>query len=209
VSALEKLLKAQLGDYVRTHVAASERPHIRVVDSPHAPRRKLSKESNVFFIVEKLPIYAGSCGTMVRGGIRDVKQAGMILLVRSSSGLSLHVELRGLGRQLAVVRVSTGAIATDLEKAIQSTSKRHTRRSTGAELRVFRIAGMHVSAVWAHRPKKRGTDVFVPYTLNFAGLRLGRTYKLHRIESLMKKHATNMILRWYDRYEKSVTQPKS
>jgi len=68
---------------------------------------------------------------------------------------------------------------------------------------------MHVSAVWVHHPKRHGTDVFVPYTPNFAGLRLGQTYKLHRIELLLKKHATQMILRWYERYEKSLTQVKT
>jgi len=206
---LEKLLKAQLGGYARVHLDAGDLPHIRVVDSAQTRRKNISKASNVFLIEEKLPVYTGSCGTMARGGIRDLKQAGMILLLRSSSGLAFHVEMGGPGKQLAVTRVSTGAIAKDLGKAIQRTGKRFTTRSRGLELRVFRVAGMHVSAVWVHHPKKQDADAFVPYTPNFAGLRLGQTYKLHRIESLLKKHATHMILRWYDRYEKSLTQPKA
>jgi hypothetical protein len=206
---LEKLLKAQLGGHARVHLGAADLPNIRFVDSAQIRGKKALKASNVFSIVEQLPVYAGSCGTMARGGIRDLKQAGMILLVRASSGLAFHVELGGTDEQLAVTRVSTGAIAKDLERAIQRTGKQLTARSRGSALRVFRVAGMHVSAVWVHRPKKPGADVFVPYTPNFAGLRLGQAYKLHRIESLLKKHATHMILRWYDRYEKSLTQPKA
>ena len=206
---LEKLLKEQFGEHARVHLATGDLPRIRFVNSAQIRGKKASKASNVFSIIEQLPIYAGSCGSVVRAGIGDLKQAGMILLVRSSSGLPFHVELGGSGEQLAVTRVSTGAIAKDLEKSIQRAGKQPRARGKGLELRVFRVAGMHVSAVWLHRPKYPGADVFVPYTPNFAGLRIGQTYGLHRIESLLKKQATHMILRWYDRYEKSLTQPKA
>jgi hypothetical protein len=209
LTTLEKLLTTQLVGHVEVHLNSIELPQIRVVDSVQAQGKSISRASNVFLIVEKLAIYVGSCGTMARGGIRDLNQAGMILLVRYSSGLALHVELSGHGKQLAVTRVSTGAIAKDLEKAIQQTRKRFATGGRGLELRVLRVAGMHLSTVWVHHPKKHSADVFIPYTPNFAGLSLGRTYKLHRIESLLKRHATHMILRWYDRYEKSFTQPKA
>lgn len=208
-SALARLLTVQLGGYARAHQDTTDLSRIRIVDSAQPRRKNISNASNVFLIVEKLPVYAGSCRTMARGEIRDLEQAGIILLLRSSSGLVLHVELSGAGKRLKVTRVSTGAIAKDLKRAIQRTSKQFTARSKGSELRILRVAGMHVSAVWVHRSKERGGDAFVPYTPNFAGLRLGRTYKLHRIESLLKKHATYMILRWYDRYEKSLAPLKS
>jgi hypothetical protein len=208
-NSLEKLLRAQLGVHARVHLGTVDLPHIRVVDSARMRGKSISKTSNVFSIVEKLLVYAGSCGSVARGGIGDLKQAGMILLVRSSSGLQFHVELGGPGEQLAVTRVSTGAIAKDLEKAIQRTGKQSKARGRGSELRVFRVAGMHVSAVWMHRSKKSATDMFVPYTPNFAGLRLGQIYKSRRFDSLLRRHATHMILRWYDRYEKSLTQLKA
>jgi hypothetical protein len=209
LGTLEKLLKAQLGGHIRVHLDGGELTQIHVVDSAKSRGKGIPKASNVFLIVEKLPVYAGSCGIIVRSGIRDLKQTGMILLVRSSSGLVLHVELGELDKQLAVTRVSTGAIAKDLERAIQGTSKRSTTRGRNSELRIFRLAGMHVSAVWVHHPKRHSADVFVPYTPNFARLRLGQIYKLHRIEALLKKHAVHMILRWYDRYEKSLARPKA
>jgi hypothetical protein len=208
VSVLERLLKAQLGEYIRVHPDTRELSLTRVVDS-HGRGKSIAKGAGVFLIEDKLPIYVAMCGSLARKGIRDLNQAGMILLVRSSSGLAFHVELGGVGTQMAVTRVSTGKIAKDLENSMQKTGKQSARRSKGSELRVFRIAAMHVSAVWLHHSKKRGADVFVPYTPNFAGLRLRQSYKLHRIEKLLKKHATSMILRWYDRYEKNLTQPKS
>ena len=209
MSALERLLTAQLGEYARVHLDASELSHIRVVDSTHTRGKSISKAPNVFLIEEKLPVYSGSCGALARAGIIDLKQAGTILLVRSSSGLAFHVELGGPSKQTTVTRVTTGAIAKDLEKSIQETGKQFARRSRGSELRVLRVAAMHLSAVWVHHPKKQGADVFVPYTPNFVNLRLRQTYKLHRMQALLKKYAANMILRWYDRYEKGLTQSEA
>jgi hypothetical protein len=68
---------------------------------------------------------------------------------------------------------------------------------------------MHLSVVWVHHPKRGGADTFIPYTPNFAGLRLGRPYNLPRMERLLKEQATQMILRWYEGYEKTITQPKA
>jgi hypothetical protein len=208
-NVLEKLLKAQLGEHARVHLGARDLPLIRVVSSPRTRGRNVAKAPDTFSIVEKLLVYTGSCGTIARGGFHDLKHSGVILLVRSGLGLDFHVEMVGHGKELAVSRVSTGATARDLGKAILSISKQSARGSSGSELRIFRVAGMHVSAVWVHHPKKWSADVFVPYTPNFAGLRLGQAYTPHRLKALLKKQATLMILRWYDRYEKSLTRPKA
>jgi hypothetical protein len=208
-STLEKLLKGQLAGHARVHLNAGELHRIGAGDLPHSQRTNVAKETDVSVIVEKLPVFSGSCGTMALGEIHDLKQAGMILLVTSSSGQYFHVELSGPGKQPAVTRVSSGAISKDLRRAIQRTATRSTTRRNNLELRVLRVAAMHVSAVWVHHPKRPSADVFVPYTPTFAGLRLGYTYKFHRIQSLLKKHATHMILRWYDRYEKSRTELKA
>lgn len=207
-SKLKKLLKAQLGGHIGAHIGGGELHHARIVDSVRTPGKKISKVSNVFLVVEKLPVYVGSCRAMARERFQDLNRAGMILLVKSPSGVLFHVEVEGTAKEPKVSRVSSGAIATDLEKSIRNVGKRHTSGSRDQELRLLRVASLHMSAVWVHYPKKHATDLFVPYTPNFAGLRLGRIYKLHRFELLLKNHATQMILRWYDRYEKRLAERK-
>lgn len=203
-TSLNKLLKAQLAGHAKLHLHTQALP-ARIVSSGGNEK----SPSDDFRIDEKLVVYTGSCGAMARGELRDLKRSGMILLVKTSSKLGFHVEVGGADKEGAVNRVSTGAIVQDLEKAIQRARKRSPTRVKGSELRILRVPGMHVSAVWVHHPKRRTADVFVPYALNFAGLRSGHTYKRERIESLLKKQATQMILRWYDRYEKSLTQPNA
>jgi hypothetical protein len=68
---------------------------------------------------------------------------------------------------------------------------------------------MHLSSVWLHHPNRLGGDAFTPYTHNFVGLRVGRAYTRPRIERVLKQYATHMILRWYEGYEKTMTQTKT
>jgi hypothetical protein len=155
----------------------------------------------------KLEVYSSTCGSVARTGIEDVKRSGTILLVRSSAGEPFHVELAGSGKQLAVTRVSSGGTAKDLEKALERAGSR--ARGNGSELRVLRVPAMHLSAVWLHHLNNRfGADAFIPYTHNFVGLRLGELIP-SRDRAVLKQYATHTILRWYEGYEKTITQSRT
>jgi hypothetical protein len=206
---LQKLLQEQLGGHARLHLDTPDLPPIRVLHSVKKQGKKSARPSHVFDIVAKLEVHSGTCGMVARMGIGDLKPAGTILLVRSSSGLPFHVELGGFGNHRAVTRVSSGGTAKDLEKAIRRARAMPEDRGKRSDLRVLRVPAMHLSAVWVHHPKRPGADTFIPYTTNFAGLGIGRTHSLKRTERLLKQHATQMILRWYEGYEKTIKQPKA
>ena len=203
--AVATLLERLFGGHLRLHTRADDSRQLRVLSSGQA-RGKAPKEANVLRIERKLRIYSASCGSVARDDFGDLNEAGMIVLLKSSSGTTFHVELTGHGEDLAIGRVSSGVIAKELERAIQRASEPSTRTRRGPELRVLRVPSMHLSAIWMHRAKKQDSDVFVPYTPNFARLQVGRAYHLNRIRSLLRRRATEMILRWYDRYEKGLTQ---
>jgi len=203
--AVATLLEGHFRGHFRLHMHTDDTKQLRVLSSDQA-RGKPVQDSNVLKIERKLQVYLASCGSAARNDFSDLKETGMIVFVRSSSGTTLHVELTGHGEDLAVSRVSSGVIVKELERAIQGATERSTRRRRGSELRVLRVPSMHVSAIWMHHSKKQDTDVFVPYTPNFARLQAGRAYNLHRIQSLLKRRAIEMILHWYDRYEKRLAQ---
>jgi len=203
--AVARLLEEQFGGHIWFHTRADDSKQLGVLSSGHA-RGKALKDSNVLRIERKIQVYSASCGSAAQGDLSNLKEAGMVVLLKSSLGTTFHVELTGHGEDLVISRVSSGVIAKELGRAMERATERWTRKRRGSELRVLRVPSMHVSAIWVHHSKNQDTDVFVPYTPNFARLQVGRTYHLRRIRSLLKRRATEMILRWYDGYEKGLAQ---
>lgn len=206
-SGVKKLLESQLGRHLRIHMDSSESSSIRVMHSPKASKKSTSSPSNVLHIAAELQVYTSSCGKVCRSGIHDCKPAGMVVLLQSASGKDFCAELNALSRKHGVTRVSTGATARDLRRAVLRARKALPNVKSPSELRILRVNAMHLSAIWLHRPKDNGADIFVPYTPSFAGLKSGRTYNLSRFESLVKKCAVGLILRWYWQYERGLVQP--
>jgi hypothetical protein len=205
-TGLKKLLESQLGSHFRVHANQRELRPVRIAHSLKTSPKSSSRALNVTHMVTKLELYTTSCGAILRNGIRDFKPAGMIVLLQSASGQAFHVELNASDKELAITRVSAGGTAKNVQKAILRVGKALATRKSKSELRVFRVTAMHLSAIWGHHSKDDSADVFVPYTPNFAGLTLGRSYKPQRFASILKKHATHMILRWYGRYENGFIQ---
>lgn len=205
-SGLRKLLESQLGGHLRVHMDSRETSPVRVTHSQKAPKKSRSSLSNVFYATAELQVYTISCGAASRGGIRDYRSAGTVVLLQSASGQDFCVELSTSSKKVAVTRVSTGATARDLRRAVLRASTALPHRKFRRELRILRLNAMHLSTIWLHRPKDSNADIFVPYTPAFAGLKLGRTYNLQRFESLLKKCASEMILRWYWRHENELAQ---
>lgn len=211
-SVLKKLLETQLGPHVRIQMDSGESRPIRVTRATHsrkAAKKSRSSPSNSLYIVSELKVYTSSCGAISRSGIHGCNPAGMVVLLESGSGQDFLVELNGSPRKRGVTRVSSGATARDLRKAIFRARNVSRNTKSRSDLRVFRVNAMHFSAAWLHHRKKNGADIFVPYTPNFAGFRPGRIYRLPRFESLIKKCALGMILRWYWRYEKALGKRKA
>ena len=60
-----------------------------------------------------------------------------------------------------------------------------------------------------HIPANPDADRIVPYTANFGGVKNGRAYSFRRAGRILTNSAIQIILRWYERYQKelAVRQP--
>ena len=200
---LRQTLGEALDGHLNAHLAADHFTHPRKLPSRQRRAKSSSRVTPKYEIVAGLPIYSASCGSLARQGLRELQAGGWLLLVKSVQGVSCQVEAQAKAKNKGYVvsRVSTGALANHLENAMESAGISTTgRRGSRLEFRALRIPAMHIFAVWIHRPSDPERHVLIPFTPNFAGLRSLRSYKRQQAERLLKKHATAMILRWYERH---------
>lgn len=200
--ALARLLAQQFGPHMKLHLPDYDSSLVRI--SNHSQiRQGGSKGVQTFAIVYQLYVFSVSCSAMARDQWGELKREGMILLVKSSSGAAFQVGLSRKGTDLAISQVSSGSTAKQLERVLRKLVKPTSRGKHYPEIRILRVPGMHVSAIWAHNSKQENRDLFVPYTPNFAGLLIGRKYSSRRMHSVLRSYAMKLILKWYSRYEAS------
>lgn len=206
-SALKKLLESELGGHMKVHTGPGDERPIRLTASSTQGAQHASKKTHDMQIVRRLPVFIASCGSIMRGGVEGAEPGPLVLLLRSSKR-HFYVETGGTGKQPTLSRVSTGKTAEVLQRALSRMARVPGARKHRGELRVFRVPAMHLSALWLHH-SQGDKDLWIPYTPNFAGLFPGRVYTYSRFVLLLKKHATQLILRWYDRFEQEATNPKA
>jgi len=199
---LHRTLTKHLSGHIRAHATVPESQPVRVLIPDPSADGKPVTGAHSYVVDEVLPLFSGSCGEVALRGIGNAAEAGNVLLLTSPSGFPIKVDMRGTVTKPAIDRVASGEGAAELKRAL-SAARNRNRRNT--ETRILRVAGLHCSAVWLHHPADPERDTFIPYTRNFAGVRVGRSYSRARFEALLKKHATQAILRWYARYEKTAT----
>lgn len=202
---LVKRVEGHLKRHAGLHLPLSPKKSIRVVDARNARSSNTRTAPHVLRIIKALPLYSSSIGKVARSGVDQSAQTGMIFLLQSSSGAAFHLEADGIGKDVRLGRVNSGATAKSLQMAIRSVQKASKRAS---HLRVFRVSGMHFSAVWAHDLRDSKGDILVAYAPNFLGIKVSRIYRLHRAEARLRKYATQMILRWYHRFENNLCQSR-
>lgn len=198
-----KQIERHLKRHAGLHVPLRSPKHITVVDARNARTSKAQTAPHILRVVNALPPYTSSIGEVARGGVQQSAQTGVIFVLESASGAAFHLEAEGIGKDARMGRVSSGETAKSLQMAIKGV---HKGRKRTRLLRVFKVSGLHFSAVWAHDPQHKTSDIFAAYAPNFVGIKIGRIYRLHRVEASLSKHATQMILHWYERYEKSLKQ---
>jgi hypothetical protein len=203
--ALLKRIAQLLRGHVSIHIPQKNSRHLRVLErAKSAPKR--SAEIDTFVVTFQAPIFTSSCGNLARSGIGNLQHAGMILLIKSLDGNALYVEVGHASKDTESIRVSTGSITDDLEKAVTRSKASMESRRTKSDIRILRISAMHLSSIWRHIPANPKADQIVPYTANFAGVRKGSAYSLRRANGILKKSAIQAILRWYEVYEKDLPQ---
>ena len=196
---LRQAVRQDVGSHLDAHLHAPHFEHIRKIhERANAPGRSRSK-AKPHQIWEKLDIYAAILPVAARAGLDQITSEGWILLVESAEGLLTQVEVQKTRGEYGVVRVITGPLADALARAVESAKSRTARKPANAqELRILSVPAMHVFGVWAHNPKRPQKDFFIATMSNFVGLRQQRRYGLAAVRRLLKRHATAMILHWYE-----------
>jgi hypothetical protein len=143
-------------------------------------------------------IFSSGLGPIARSGISELREGGWVLLAVVNPGQLAKIEVQAKGDEYLISRVVTGAVVAELNAALEKLKDRRQEREK-EELRFLSIPAMHVMALWLHFPDHAQRDLFVPISLNFTGLQQKRTYSRSAIETLLRRHATDLILHWYER----------
>jgi len=199
--ALLKRIAHLLSGHVSIHIPLKHPRPIRVLEGAKRVPKGSVDEIHTFVVTFAAPVFTSSCGKLARSGIGNPQQAGLVLLIKSLDGKSLYVEVERPSKGPESIRVSTGSVASDLEKAVNRSKASEDSRRKKSEIRILRISAMHLSAVWRHIPAYPESDRIVPYTANFVGVRKGSAYSLRRADSILRNAAIQTILRWYERYQ--------
>ena len=192
---IKRLLTTEISRHITLHDGRSNEANF--VGQAGGPRQSAQR------ILAEMTVYSARLGSVAMAGVQDATRTGVIILLDSPPAHTVHIEITDISGSVRVDRVSTGAIAVELEKAISKLRKWKERSRQKTQLRIFRVPSMHMSALWLHHQSNLSFDKFVPYTANFAQLGVGRMYSNNRFDLLMKKAATASILRWYESHEKA------
>lgn len=202
---MKQALERELHSHVETHLQADHFKHIKVA---HAAASRLEQERakpRAHRVLASLKIYSADLAPVAHDGLSKLQLGGWVLLAETGPGLLAKVEVQQQNKEYRIARVTTGAVANDLDRAVRQAQKRASRRRT-QELRFLSVPPMHIMAVWSHFPKRPQSDTFTPISLNFAGLRQRRAYSRAATEKALRRHATDLIVHWYERYQRETKQ---
>lgn len=213
-----KVTKPLLPQAFRQRIAAALSGHL-AAHLPGQPTRISLEESPLsngklggksrFVAVAVLPIYVAQLHQLARTGLANLEPSGFLLLVRSPLEQHLLVEVGKPNRKPPAIRVVSGDSVNSLQRAL--TTLAALPKQKHSSVRILRVPSLHLYAVWCLTPSAQQKSQCVPFTANFAGLKIGRRYSAGRLEKILQNAAMRIILLWYERSasaragEKSVT----
>lgn len=202
---MQQALERELHSHVKTHLQADHFEHIQAAQAAASRLEQGRAKPRGHRVIASLQIYNADLAPVAHDGLSKVQPGGWVLLADASPGLLAKIEMQQRNKEYSVARVSTGAVANDLDLAVRKAQKPASRRKT-QELRFLSIPAMHIMAVWSHFPRDPQSDTLTPISLNFAGLRQRRTYSRLAAEKLLRRHAIDLIVHWYERYQREAEQ---
>ncbi len=198
-SQVRRILNEELGSHAQAHIR-----HTILAESDQKRSRSRLGEHDLdrYRVLESMPTYALTIAEGARSGLKDPERNGFVLLIQWSSGLLGKVEIHEKQGQLALTRVSSGALALQLERLIRRMRGRSGRQSkSAAEIRVFSVPGIHLLCLWKHWLKNPSRDSLTPIMRNFIGLRSGQVYSRSHVNAVVGRAATEVIIAWYERQQ--------
>ncbi|HEX7287980.1 MAG TPA: hypothetical protein VF532_17465 [Candidatus Angelobacter sp.] len=201
---MKQALERELHSHLETHLQADHFAHIRAAKAAVPAKPTWQAKRPAYRILGAMRIYSTTLAPAARAGLSEMQPGGWVLLVQSAGGLLAKVEMQQRDKHHFVARMSTGTVAEDLAAAIKKEGTASKQKSQ--ELRFLSIPAMHIMAVWLHSSRNPKRDTITPISLNFAGLRPRRTYSRTTAEKALQQHATDLIVHWYERYQREGEQ---
>jgi hypothetical protein len=189
------------------------RSHLAVHLSAMRPARTEGKHSgrqdgadDRFSVLATLPVFAARLDQLALSGLAGLDPTGLLLWIRSPYQDHMLVEVGDIKRAHPPIRVFSGPVAKDFERAIVNASIHADKQ--GDSLHVLRVPALHLYALGGSGSSMGPADSFVAFASNVAGLKPGMRYSARRFESQLRTLATQCILRWYQRTHGEVKSKK-
>jgi hypothetical protein len=205
-TGIRRALAHELDSHLDAHLRSDHLPHIQAAKKRRAKLESKKVKNPEQRIVGLFRIYTCDMATVARQGLSDLHAGGWVVLAQTRPDLLAKIEVQPHNREFRVVRVATGALAEDMNFALQKLIARSSRQKA-QEFRLLSIPAMHILALWSHSPKHPERDVLSAVSLNFASFKQQRIYSRAAVDKLLRRHAADLILHWYERYQKERTAP--
>jgi hypothetical protein len=191
---IRNLLKKELASHAQAH----NRHQIFAESSPERNEKDFTYGLDRYQVVESIQAYSLTLANCARTGLVDPERSGSVLLLQWRSGVLGKVEIHEKNGQPALTRVSSGALALELEKLVHRLhDSAARRRKSAAEIRILSVPGIHLLCLWKHLPKSPAKDSFIPIMRNFLGLHRGHRYSVSHVNAVISRAATERIISWY------------
>jgi hypothetical protein len=205
-SKIKRALERDLDSHLDAHLQSD---HLKYIQAAKKRRAKLDAhkvKADGHRILGLFRIYTSDMTTVARQGLGKLRAGGWVVLAQTERELMAKIEIQPHNKDFRVVRVATGALAEEMNFSLQKLLARQSRQKT-QELRFLTLPAMHILALWKHLPTHPERDLLSVVSLNFAGLQQRRIYSRAAVDRLLRRHATVLILQWYERSQKEKTGP--
>src|SRR5262249_835782 len=135
---LQQALERELHSHIETHLQADHFEHIQAAHAAASRMEQGRAKSRAQRIIASLKIYSADLASVARAGLSELQPGGWVLLAETSPGLLAKVEMQQRNKEYSVARVSTGAVANDLDLAVRKAQKPALRRKN-QELRFLSV----------------------------------------------------------------------
>lgn len=203
---MKRALDRELDSHLEAHLQSD---HLKYIQAAKKRRAKLDArkvQTDGHRILGLFRIYTSDMATLARQGLGRLQAGGWVVLAQTGHELMAKIEVQPHNKDFRVVRVATGALAEEMNFSLQKLLARQSRQKA-QELRFLAVPAMHILALWKHLPTRPERDLLSVVSLNFAGLQQRRIYSRATADRLLRRHATDLILHWYERSQKEKTAP--
>lgn len=155
-----------------------------------APQAKPGWEPN---IQNRLPVFtAGLQSVLHPGGLSRARRSSWRYLIRAGRGPTQAMDIADTSEAAKAVTMRVGQSVQRLRKHIRACEQDKKFKRRAYVVRLLRIPALHFSALWLKADSKRN-DIFIPHKSLYKELRVGHTYSIEQLESVLRPAAERVL----------------